>query len=197
MNSVETIYEQVKNGVFKNVEVEMLHGKMKGSEKDEIITRFKENKTKVLISTTVIEVGVNVPNASVMIIENAERFGLAQLHQLRGRVGRGQYESFCILIAKAKSNVTKKRMQIMTESNDGFFIAEQDLKLRGSGEMFGKKQSGDAGFVLADLYEDINILRCARIEANEVIKSDAKENIELLNEIMKSLDNNSRYICFN
>ena len=197
LNSVETIYEQVKNGVFKNVEVEMLHGKMKGSEKDEIITRFKENKTKVLISTTVIEVGVNVPNASVMIIENAERFGLAQLHQLRGRVGRGQYESFCILIAKAKSNVTKKRMQIMTESNDGFFIAEQDLKLRGSGEMFGKKQSGDAGFVLADLYEDINILRCARIEANEVIKSDAKENIELLNEIMKSLDNNSRYICFN
>lgn len=197
LNSVETIYEQVKNGVFKNVEVEMLHGKMKGSEKDEIITRFKENKTKVLISTTVIEVGVNVPNASVMIIENAERFGLAQLHQLRGRVGRGQYESFCILIAKAKSNVTKKRMQIMTESNDGFFIAEQDLKLRGSGEMFGKKQSGDAGFVLADLYEDINILRCARIEANEVIKSDTKENIELLNEIMKSLDNNSRYICFN
>lgn len=197
LNSVETVYEKVINGVFRGLEVEMLHGKMKGNEKEEIITRFKENKTKILISTTVIEVGVNVPNASVMIIENAERFGLAQLHQLRGRVGRGEYESFCILIAKAKSNITQKRMQIMTESNDGFFIAEQDLKLRGAGEMFGRNQSGDAGLILADLYEDINILRCARLEANEIIKNNSNVNIELLREIMKSLDNNSRYICFN
>ena len=123
--------------IFNDIQVEILHGKMKPSEKDEIITRFKENKTKVLISTTVIEVGVNVPNASVMIIENAERFGLAQLHQLRGRVGRGQYESYCVLIANAKSNVTKKRMSIMTESTDGFFISEQDMKLRGTGAVFG------------------------------------------------------------
>ena len=145
---------------------------MKPSEKDEIITRFKENKTKVLISTTVIEVGVNVPNASVMIIENAERFGLAQLHQLRGRVGRGQYESYCVLIANAKSNVTKKRMSIMTESTDGFFISEQDMKLRGTGEVFGMRQSGDEGLVLADIYEDINILKCARGEANKMLESE-------------------------
>ena len=150
LNSVESVYEKLTNGIFRNIKVEYLHGKMKSIEKDEIINRFKDGDTKVLISTTVIEVGVNVPNASVMIVENAERFGLAQLHQLRGRVGRGEYESYCILIAKAKSNTTKKRMEILTESTDGFYISEQDLKIRGSGEMFGMRQSGDEGFLLAD-----------------------------------------------
>lgn len=197
LNSVETVYEQVKEGIFKNVNVEILHGKMKPKEKDEIINRFKENTTQVLISTTVIEVGVNVPNASVMIIENAERFGLAQLHQLRGRVGRGQYDSYCVLIANAKSNITVKRMQIMTESSDGFFIADQDLKMRGTGEVFGKRQSGDAGFILADIYEDINILRCAKNEAVELIKNRDEKNYELINEILKNLQKNSKYICFN
>ncbi|KHD13572.1 ATP-dependent DNA helicase RecG, partial [Clostridium butyricum] len=170
LNSVETLYEKLTSTIFKNLRVEILHGKMKGNEKDDIIKRFKNHESDVLISTTVIEVGVNVPNASVMIVENAERFGLAQLHQLRGRVGRGQYESYCVLIAKAKSNITKKRMMIMTESSDGFLISEQDLKLRGAGEMFGRKQSGDAGFALANLYEDINILRCAKQEAVNIIK---------------------------
>ncbi len=197
LNSVEKVYNSVCGGIFKDMKVEMLHGKMKAQEKDDIINRFKNNEVQVLISTTVIEVGVNVPNASVMIIENAERFGLAQLHQLRGRVGRGEYDSYCILIADAKNNITVKRMQIMTESSDGFFIAEQDLKMRGTGEMFGKRQSGDAGFVLADIYEDVNILRCAKNEAVNIIKNKDMQNRELLFEVVKNLDKNSKYICFN
>ena len=197
LNSVESIYESVSNGIFKEFKVEILHGKMKNAQKEDIISRFKENETQILISTTVIEVGVNVPNASVMIIENAERFGLAQLHQLRGRVGRGEYESHCILIANAKNNTTIKRMKIMTESNDGFYIAEQDLKLRGSGEVFGKRQSGDSGFILADIYEDIDILRCAKKEAFEIIQEKSDNNIRLINEIHKNLQKNSKYICFN
>ncbi|MEW9991155.1 ATP-dependent DNA helicase RecG [Clostridium butyricum] len=197
LNSVETLYEKLNSTIFKNLRVEILHGKMKGNEKDDIIKRFKNHESDVLISTTVIEVGVNVPNASVMIVENAERFGLAQLHQLRGRVGRGQYESYCVLIAKAKSNITKKRMMIMTESSDGFLISEQDLKLRGAGEMFGRKQSGDAGFALANLYEDINILRCAKQEAVNIIKDDSTVNRELVNEISRNLQRSSKYICFN
>lgn len=197
LNSVEKLFSELKNGVFKNIPIEILHGKMKAQEKDGIITAFKDNKIKVIISTTVIEVGVNVPNASVMIIENAERFGLAQLHQLRGRVGRGEYESYCVLIGKAKSNNTKKRMEIMTESTDGFYISEQDLKLRGSGEMFGLKQSGAEGLILADIYEDIDILRCARGEANMLIKSKESDAIKVCREIADSIERWSRYICFN
>ena len=170
---------------------------MKPAEKDEIIGRFKDNKTKVLISTTVIEVGVNVPNASVMIVENAERFGLAQLHQLRGRVGRGQYESYCILIANARTNTTKKRMMIMTESTDGFYISEQDLKLRGSGEMFGMKQSGAEGLLLADIYEDMDILRCARGEAKRILENVTNENKRMIYETSMGLEKSSKYICFN
>lgn len=197
LNSVEELYNELKDGIFRDISVEILHGKMKPSEKDDIITTFKENKIKAIISTTVIEVGVNVPNASIMIIENSERFGLAQLHQLRGRVGRGEYESFCILIGKAKNEKTKKRMEIMISSTDGFYIAEQDLKLRGAGEMFGVKQSGDIGLVLANLYEDIDILKCARYEASNLINSQNVESLNLCNEISKSLERYSRYICFN
>jgi ATP-dependent DNA helicase RecG len=197
LNSVEKLYEELKEDVFKNISVEILHGKMKPKEKDEIIGLFKENKVKVIISTTVIEVGVNVPNASIMIIENSERFGLAQLHQLRGRVGRGEYESYCILIGNAKNERTKKRMEIMTSSTDGFYISEQDLKLRGAGEMFGLRQSGDIGLVLADIYEDIDILKCARYEANNLINSKEIRNVKLCNEISKSIERYSRYICFN
>ncbi|MGG7057532.1 ATP-dependent DNA helicase RecG [Clostridium tertium] len=197
LNSVEKLYEELKEDVFKNISVEILHGKMKPKEKDEIIGLFKENKVKVIISTTVIEVGVNVPNASIMIIENSERFGLAQLHQLRGRVGRGEYESYCILIGNAKNERTKKRMEIMTSSTDGFYISEQDLKLRGAGEMFGLRQSGDIGLVLADIYEDIDILKCARYEANNLINSNEIRNVKLCSEISKSIERYSRYICFN
>ncbi|MFT8347857.1 ATP-dependent DNA helicase RecG [Clostridium saccharoperbutylacetonicum] len=197
LNSVETVYNNLTTGVFKEFNVQILHGKMKSSEKDEIIKKFKNNEINVLISTTVIEVGVNVPNASVMIVENAERFGLSQLHQLRGRVGRGEYSSYCILIANAKSNVTKKRMQIMTESSDGFLISEKDLELRGAGEMFGKKQSGDEGFVLADIYEDMKILKCAKLEANSIIQNESGINSEIITELSKNLEKTSKYICFN
>lgn len=197
LNSVEQLYDELKDGVFKNTELEILHGKMKPKEKDEIINRFKDDKTKVIISTTVIEVGVNVPNASIMIIENAERFGLAQLHQLRGRVGRGEYASYCVLLGKAKSNTTKKRMEIMTESTDGFYISEQDLKLRGSGEVFGLRQSGDVGLVLADIYEDTEILKCARGEARILLMSKEPAHMQICRDIEKSIERWSRYICFN
>ncbi|WP_297427353.1 ATP-dependent DNA helicase RecG [Clostridium sp.] len=197
LKSVETLYNNLSSGIFKEFNIEILHGKMKGIEKDDIIKRFKNNEVNILVSTTVIEVGVNVPNASVMIIENAERFGLSQLHQLRGRVGRGEYASYCILIAKVKSNVTKKRMQIMTECSDGFLISEKDLELRGAGEMFGKKQSGDEGFILADLYDDIKILRCAKLEANNILQNEFDTNREIINELSKSLEKSSKYICFN
>ncbi|MGL5379795.1 ATP-dependent DNA helicase RecG [Clostridium sp.] len=197
LNSVEKLYNELRDGIFSGIKVEILHGKMKPREKDDIINDFKNDITKVIISTTVIEVGVNVPNASVMIIENAERFGLAQLHQLRGRVGRGQYESYCVLIGNAKSNNTKKRMEIMTESTDGFYISEQDLKLRGSGEMFGHRQSGDEGLILADIYEDIDILKCARHEAHVLLSSNEAVALRVCNEIAKSLERWSRYICFN
>lgn len=197
LKSVENLYEEITNGIFKNIKVEMLHGKMSPKDKDSVISRFKNNETKVIVSTTVIEVGVNVPNASIMIIENAERFGLAQLHQLRGRVGRGEYQSYCVLIADAKNQVTKRRMTIMTESNDGFYISEQDLKIRGTGDIFGIRQSGDAGLILADVVNDINILRCASEEAKVVINTKSPENSLLCNEIMRNLQRSTAYICFN
>lgn len=197
LNSVEKLYDELSDGVFKGINIEILHGKMKPKEKDEIINRFKKDEVKVIISTTVIEVGVNVPNASVMIIENAERFGLAQLHQLRGRVGRGQYESYCVLTGNAKTDTTKRRMEIMTESTDGFYISEQDLKLRGSGELFGLKQSGDEGFVLANLYDDIKILRCAREEGKILLESEDPNKVKLCRDIAYSLERWSKYICFN
>lgn len=197
LKSVETIYNTINTAVFKDIPVSILHGKMKAKEKEGIIANFKKDKIKVLISTTVIEVGVNVTNASIMIVENAERFGLAQLHQLRGRVGRGSYKSYCLLIANAKSNVTKKRMEIMTESNDGFYISEQDLKLRGSGEIFGVKQSGGEGLVLSDIYEDINILKAAMNEAKGIMKINNNESKRLIFELSESMDKSSKYICFN
>lgn len=195
--SVETLYEELKEKYFKEWNIEILHGKMHSKEKESIMGRFKENITKVLISTTVIEVGVNVPNASVMIIENAERFGLSQLHQLRGRVGRGEYKSYCILLANAKNNITKKRMEILTQSNDGFFISEQDMKIRGTGVIFGTRQHGDSGFMIADILNDSSILKAANIEAQEIYNSTALEDIKIRKEILESLEVSSKYICFN
>ena len=197
LNSVEKIYEELKNGIFKDVRIEILHGKIAGKDKDKIINTFKNGEIKGIISTTVIEVGVNVPNSTMMIIENAERFGLAQLHQLRGRVGRGEHKSYCILIANTKNDITRRRMEIMTESSDGFYIAEEDLKLRGAGEVFGMRQHGDEGFILANVVDDINILKCANHEAKLIVNNINEDNKKLCTEIMRGIERNSRYICFN
>lgn len=197
ITSVEKLYLKLKESYFENIEVAILHGKMPNKLKDEIMTKFKNGDIKVLVSTTVIEVGINVPNASVMIVENAERFGLAQLHQLRGRVGRGKNKSYCILIANIKNEIVKKRLDIIKESTDGFKIAEEDLKIRGSGELFGFKQHGEDNFILADVIEDIELLKTANQEAKKLIKSMNEEDIKTKNEIIKKLDHTSKFICFN
>lgn len=197
LNSVEKLYNDLKADYFKEVEIAILHGKMKGKEKDAIMKEFKEGKIKALISTTVIEVGVNVPNATLMIIENAERFGLAQLHQLRGRVGRGKYKSYCILIAKVKNDIIRKRMEIMKSSNDGFFVAEEDLKLRGGGEIFGFKQHGSSNLLLADVIEDIHLLKIANVESKKIIDSNSEEDNKIKEEVKTKIKNNSKFICFN
>ena len=151
--------------------VALLHGKMKSDEKDAIMQDFKEGKTDILVSTTVIEVGVNVPNATVMLIMDADRFGLSQLHQLRGRVGRGNKQSYAVLVANPKTESGKKRMKIMTETTDGFVLAEEDLKMRGSGEIFGTRQSGLPEFQVADILEDYPILEEARKVASQIVST--------------------------
>jgi ATP-dependent DNA helicase RecG len=154
--------------------ISILHGKMKPADKDAEMKRFAEGKTNIMVATTVIEVGVNVPNASVMIIESAERFGLSQLHQLRGRVGRGADQSYCILMTSYKlSNDSKTRMDTMVQTNDGFEIAEVDLKLRGPGDMMGTQQSGVLNLQIADIVKDRDILAFARIQAQKIIANDA------------------------
>lgn len=181
--SVMEIYENYKNNIFPNYRVEYLHGKMKAKEKDAIMEKFKNGDIDILISTTVIEVGVNVPNSNIMIIENAERFGLAQLHQLRGRVGRGEYQSYCILKYQGNSKIVKERMKVISSTNDGFVISEKDLELRGSGEFFGTRQHGIPEFKIANLFEDISLLKAAQGIALEIIDKDPvlekKENLPL------------------
>ncbi|MFD2616923.1 ATP-dependent DNA helicase RecG [Terrilactibacillus laevilacticus] len=154
---------------FKSYTVGLMHGKLTAQEKEDVMTAFKENQSQILVSTTVVEVGVNVPNASLMVIYDAERFGLSQLHQLRGRVGRGEYQSYCILISEAKSQESQERMRMMCETTDGFELAEFDLKLRGPGDFFGKKQSGLPEFRLADLTHDYRTLAVARQDAADLL----------------------------
>ena len=161
-----------------DIKVEYLHGKMKASQKNEIMEKFSKNEINVLVSTTVIEVGVNVPNATVMMVENAEKFGLAQLHQLRGRVGRGGFQSYCIFVSGNKSKKTKDRLEILNKTNDGFKIAEEDLKLRGPGDFFGVRQSGDFDFGIADIYTDAKVLKSASEAAGEVLDKDPELELE-------------------
>lgn len=155
-----------------HIHVACLHGKMKQQEKDEIMSAFSRNEIQILVSTTVIEVGIDVPNATVMLIENAERFGLAQLHQLRGRVGRGSFQSYCIFMTASKADETKERLDILNHSNDGFYIAGEDLRLRGPGDLFGIRQSGILDFKIADVFQDAKLLQCAGKDAAEIIKKD-------------------------
>jgi ATP-dependent DNA helicase RecG len=158
--------------VLQNCKVGLMHGKLTSGEKDEIMRLFANNEVQVLVSTTVVEVGVNVPNATLMIIHDAERFGLSQLHQLRGRVGRGEHQSYCILLANPKTEVGKERMAIMQQTNDGFEVAKKDLELRGPGDFFGKKQSGLPEFKLADMIHDYRTLEVARQDASDLVESE-------------------------
>ena len=185
LKSVVELAEKYKTEVFSEYRVEYLHGKMKPKEKDDIMQRFKNGEIDILISTTVIEVGVDVPNASIMIIENAERFGLAQLHQLRGRVGRGEFKSYCILKNEGKSKVCKERMKVMCQTNDGFVISEKDLELRGSGDFFGTAQHGVPELKIANLFENIRELKEIQELASQIIADDPKleqaKNLRLKN----------------
>ncbi|MDD3360996.1 MAG: ATP-dependent DNA helicase RecG [Hespellia sp.] len=162
---------------LQGIQIAYLHGKMKQDQKDEIMTKYGNNEIQVLVSTTVIEVGIDVPNATVMLIENAERFGLAQLHQLRGRVGRGACQSYCIFMSASKSKETKERLNILNQSNDGFFIASEDLRLRGPGDLFGIRQSGLMDFRLGDVYQDAKVLQEANEAADWMMKNLSKEEI--------------------
>ena len=165
------------SGIFPRYKIGLIHGKMRPKEKDAVMDEFSKGNINILVSTTVIEVGVNVPKANIMIIENAERFGLSQLHQLRGRVGRGCDQAFCILFSHGKNEVTRKRMKIMCESNDGFYISEEDLKLRGPGDFFGTRQHGLPEMKIANLFEDREILIKAQKCAEDIIKEDI--NLEM------------------
>lgn len=164
----KTLQEELGNQIC----VAHLHGKMKQAEKDRIMEEFAQNKIQVLVSTTVIEVGINVPNATVMMVENAERFGLAQLHQLRGRVGRGKHQSYCIFMSASKTKETKERLSILNKSNDGFYIASEDLKMRGPGDLFGIRQSGILDFKLGDVFQDAKVLKRASEAATILLKED-------------------------
>ena len=188
LQSVIDLAERYQKETFSEYKVAYLHGKMKPKEKDEIMERFKNGEIQILIATTVIEVGVNVPNASIMVVENAERFGLAQLHQLRGRVGRGEYQSYCILKYEGNSETIRQRMKVMCDTNDGFIISEKDLELRGSGDFFGTEQHGLPEFKIANLFEDIAVLKKVQKLALKIMEDDPlleKEKNAKLNDLVK------------
>ena len=172
LENVVDYTEKLRVALPPSVQVAYLHGKMRPADKNRIMEEFADKKIDVLVSTTVIEVGINVPNATVMMVENAERFGLAQLHQLRGRVGRGEFQSYCIFISTSEAKETMERLQILNHSNDGFYIASEDLKLRGPGDIFGIRQSGEFAFALGDIYTDANILKEASDAVEQLLVSD-------------------------
>ena len=178
LENVEEYTQKLRAGLPADFRIEMLHGKMKPAEKNRLMDAFGAGMIDILVSTTVIEVGVNIPNATVMLIENAERFGLAQLHQLRGRVGRGAHQSYCIFINGSGSDRAKERLEVLNHSNDGFYIAEQDLKLRGPGDMFGVRQSGILNFRIADIYQDADMLMQADKVCRGITSDEAWEEKE-------------------
>lgn len=179
---------QLQEELGESIKVAPLHGKMKQKQKDELMECFSRNEIQVLVSTTVIEVGINVPNATVMMVENAERFGLAQLHQLRGRVGRGKWQSYCIFMSGSKTKETKKRLEILNKSNDGFFIASEDLKLRGPGDLFGIRQSGLMDFRLGDVFQDAEVLKRASEAANLILDHEDALQMEEYEKLWKHVE---------
>ena len=170
--AVTAYAQKLQAEVFPDLKVAFVHGKMKAKEKDAVMVAFAAHETDILVSTTVIEVGVDVPNAAVMVIENAERFGLSQLHQLRGRVGRGKHQSYCILISDNQNEETKQRLKVMTKTADGFKIAEEDLRLRGPGDFFGQRQHGLPGLRIADIGCDTQLLKEAQQAAEDLLAED-------------------------
>ena len=175
--------EKLQNEIFPQYKVGLLHGKLKNDEKEKVMSDFKDKKYDILVSTTVVEVGVDVPNATIMVIENAERFGLSQLHQLRGRVGRSSLQSYCILVSASRSQETRERLNIMTQTNDGFVIAEKDLQLRGPGEFLGTRQSGLPDLIISDIVKDAKILEIARMEAIDFVKHNNLNDYPLLEKV--------------
>lgn len=201
LQSVINLYERLKERYFQNIEIEFIHGKIKPVDKDKIMKNFENGKIKVLVATTVIEVGINVPNSNIMVIYNAERFGLSQLHQLRGRIGRGNYESFCILVSNNKSINVKKRMDIMCSSNDGFYISEQDFLLRGYGDILGYRQSGEARFKILNIQKDYELLKSAIKYVDKILMDDfnfeKEENQVLKRNVDEFIQNLSENIIMN
>ena len=165
-------HHKLQSKIFPEFKIGLLHGRMNSAQKDEAITLFRNGETEILVSTTVVEVGVDVPNATVMLIENAERFGLSQVHQLRGRVGRGKDKSYCLLLLGGSTPEARQRLQVLEQSQDGFLIAEMDLQLRGPGQVLGTRQSGLPDFALASLVEDQEVLQLAREAAQKVLEKD-------------------------
>lgn len=201
LQSVINLYERLKERYFQDIEIEFIHGKIKPVDKDRIMKNFENGKIKVLVATTVIEVGINVPNSNIMVIYNAERFGLSQLHQLRGRIGRGNYDSFCILVSNNKSTSVKKRMDIMCSSNDGFYISEQDFLLRGYGDILGYRQSGEARFKILNIQKDYELLKLAIKYVDKLLKDDfnfeKEENQVVKRNVDEFIQNLSENIIMN
>ena len=191
--SAENVYDELMQSHFKNIPCALLHGRLKGAEKDAIMEGFSRGEIKVLISTTVIEVGVNVPNATLMVVENAERFGLAQLHQLRGRVGRGSEQSYCVLLTPSDSPETLARLQVLRDSDDGFYLAEKDLEQRGAGQLFGMRQHGLPDLRIADILRDTEVIVQARNMAQSLIKNEAEWQ-EMLEFVKLQLDDRFQMI---
>jgi ATP-dependent DNA helicase RecG len=183
MKAAEKAHHQLSTIVFPHLSVGLLHGKMSTDDKEAAMLRFQRGETHILVSTTVIEVGVDVPNASVMVIEQAERFGMAQIHQLRGRVGRGSHQSYCFLVTERMTEIARERIRTLVESNDGFHIADMDMRLRGPGEFFGTRQSGIPGLRIANLFRDADLLELARSEAQALVN--APENSEQLHDVVR------------
>ena len=191
MENVTDYTQKLRNELPVQIRIEFLHGKMRPAEKNRIMEEFSHRNIDVLVATTVIEVGINVPNATVMMVENAERFGLAQLHQLRGRIGRGKEQSYCIFVSGTDTEASMRRLEILNKSNDGFSIAQEDLKMRGPGDLFGIRQSGSLSFEVADIYEDSSLLTRISVTVDEILKEDESLESEKYACIRSFLDQNA------